>query len=605
LTTLQIILGISSYFHDSAAALVVDGKIVAAAQEERFNREKNTAQFPINAVRYCLQEADISLHDVHAIVYFEKPFLKFERLLETYYRNAPRGLFSFIKAMPQWAQRKLFVRREIRKALQQIDPSYNVKKQLYFSSHHLSHAASAFYPSPFQKSAILVIDGVGEWSTATIGIGEGSKINLLKEMKFPNSIGLLYSSFTYFLGFEVDRGEYKLMGLSPYGIEDDQQTNDFKNIIQSELIQIFDDGSIKLNRDYFSFEYGLKMINIVQWVALFGINARAKGAPFLQSHCNLALAIQRVIEGIFIKMARDVKELTGCENICLAGGVALNSVANGKLHNSELFKNIWIQPAAGDAGCALGAALAFYYHGNNKRLLPKGNNDGMNNAFLGPRVSDASIESFVESHALDPQVFTNNNERNQFVIQEVLKGKVVGLIQGRMEYGPRALGARSIIANPAEDGMQRHLNLKIKQREDFRPFAPVMLREEAVKYYDCHYPSDYMQYVTPLRPEYRTKPPDDYHELSIKEKLDTPRSHLQAVTHVDYSARLQVVEDALHPLYGLLMEMRRQTGDGILINTSFNGKDEPIVCGLEEAYALFVESNIDILVVEHYVFTKS
>lgn len=602
---MNIILGISAYFHDSAAAILVDGKIRAAAQEERFTRVKNTAAFPEHAIRYCLSEAEVSLHDLTAIVFFEKPFLKFERILETYYRNAPKGFLSFLRAMPQWAEKKLMLRREIKRQLKQIDPSYKKQKPLQFSTHHLSHAASAFYPSPFPEAAILTIDAVGEWSTASIGKGDGNCIKLLREMTFPNSLGLLYSAFTYFLGFKVNEGEYKLMGLAPYGQPEAEQTQNFIRIIKEELVEIFVDGSIRMNRKYFSFEYGLRMVPDKKWAKLFGITKRASKAEITQAHCNLAMAIQQLSEEIILKMARTAKALTQSEYLCLAGGVALNCVANGKLQQSELFRKIWIQPAAGDAGGALGAALAYYYTQHPRKVDAALSADTMNQALLGPAIPCSEIANFVRTKDLHPRRFSSVAERDQYVIQQVLAGKVIGWVQGRMEFGPRALGARSIIADPAHPDMQQKLNLSIKFREDFRPFAPVMLREEAVQYFGCANSGGYMQFVHRLLPDYRYELPSGYADLSPREKLQTPRSKFQAVTHVDFSSRLQIVEEESHPFYTLLREMRRQSGNAVLVNTSFNTSGEPIVCTLEDAYHCFLRTNMDILVVENYAFIKS
>ncbi|MEZ4990859.1 MAG: carbamoyltransferase N-terminal domain-containing protein [Saprospiraceae bacterium] len=601
---MNIILGISAYFHDSAAAILIDGKIVAAVQEERFNREKNTAVFPENAIRYCLEAAGISLHEVTAIVFFEKPFLKFERILETYYRNVPKGLFSFLRAMPQWAEKKLMLRREIRRELKRIDPTYKKQKPLLFSTHHLSHAASAFYPSPFSEAAILTIDAVGEWATASIGKGQGSRIELLKEMVFPNSLGLLYSSFTYFLGFKVNEGEYKLMGLAPYGLPHAAETERFIHIIKKDLVEIFADGSIRINRKYFRFESGLRMVPDKKWATLFGINKRAPKAEITQTHCNLAMAIQQVSEEIILKMARTAKTLTQSPYLCLAGGVALNCVANGKLQDRGLFRQIWIQPASGDAGGALGAALAYFYAQHPEAKDTSGTSDTINQAFLGPAITPDEVDAFLKNNSLQPLRFSTVQQRDQYVIREVLAGKVIGWIQGRMEFGPRALGARSIIANASLPDMQQKLNLSIKFREDFRPFAPVMLREEAEKYYGVSQAGSYMQFVHQLLPEYRFELPSGYDGLPIREKLNTPRSKFQAVTHVDFSSRLQIVEEENHPFYSLLQEMRRQSGDGILVNTSFNTAGEPIVCTLHDAYHCFIHTNMDILVVGNYAFTK-
>ena len=602
---LNKLLGISAYFHDSAASIVVDGKIIAAAQEERFNRDKNSAVFPSQAIRYCLKEAGITLHDVDDIVFFEKPFLKFERLLETYYNNAPKGLLSFLKAMPQWTQKKLALRREVRRELRKIDTSYKDQKKLLFASHHLSHAASAFYPSPFNDASILVVDAVGEWATATIGKGEGTKIELLREMRFPDSVGLLYSAFTYFLGFKVNSGEYKLMGLSPYGDGKSNETKRFIELIRKELVEIHEDGSIQMNRAYFTFEHSLRMVSDSKWAKLFGIAKREPEEAIIQTHCNLAFAIQSVTEEIVLKMARTAKAITQSENLCLAGGVALNCVANGKIQESGLFKKVWIQPAAGDAGGAIGAALAHYFFRYAENRAVNTERDEMSQALLGPSISEEELEAFCEENHLKPLWFKTNAERNQFTVANIIDGKVIGWVQGRMEYSPRALGARSIIASPSITGMQRKLNMSVKFREDFRPFAPVMLREEALNYFNCDYEAAYMQFVKKIATEHRYPLVKNFNSLSLKEKLEVPRSKFQAITHVDFSSRLQVVEERDHPFYGLLLEMRRQSGDAVLVNTSFNTNGEPIVCDLKDAYNCFLKTNIDILVVGNNAFIKS
>lgn len=598
---MRIILGISAYFHDSAATLIVDGQVIAAAQEERFNRIKHSAVFPTKSIEYCLEEGKITLEEIDEIVFFDKPFLKFERILETYYLNAPKGLLSFLKAMPQWTQKKLFLRREIKRELKKIDPKYRKQKKILFSSHHLSHAASAYYPSPFDDAAILVIDAVGEWATATIGKGTGNRIELLQEMHFPDSVGLLYSAFTYYLGFKVNSGEYKLMGLSPYGIENDEETKRFVQIIRNQLVQIYDDGSIRLNRKNFSFEVGLKMVPDRKWKQLFGFPKRNKDEIITQSHCNLAFAIQLVTEEIVSKMALRAKELTGSTNLCLAGGVALNCVANGKLADSGIFKNIWIQPAAGDAGGALGAALALHYSESEEpsRLV------SMKGAFLGPEITPKNVEDFCHKNNLKPELIEDQGELNKFVVEEIVKGKAIAWVQGKMEFGPRALGARSIIASPTIADMQRRLNLSIKFREDFRPFAPAMLKEEGLKYFNCDHDAVYMQFVKKIDPEYRLELSEAYPQMEMSEKLDFPRTKFQAISHVDFSSRLQIVDQKGHPFYELLVEMRKQTGDGIIVNTSLNTNGEPIVCDINDAYDCFIQTDIDILVVGNYVFQKA
>jgi carbamoyltransferase len=597
----QITLGISAFFHDSAAALIVDGDIVAAAQEERFNREKNTADFPIQAIEYCLQAGNIELKDVNAVVFYDKPFLKFERILETHYKNAPFGLATFLKAMPTWSDEKLFIKRRIRKQLKPLDRKISKTIPLYFSSHHLSHAASAFYPSPFQDAAILTIDAVGEWSTASIMHGKGEEIRPIREMNFPNSIGLLYSSFTYFLGFEVMQGEYKLMGLSPYGNAEAVQTKKMEELITTQLITLFEDGSIQLNRKYFNFEVGKTMIKASLWEDLFGIERRKAKDEIKQEHCNLALAIQHVTEQCIIAMAYTAKKDTGSRNLCMAGGVALNCVANGKLSELNIFDQIWVQPAAGDAGGALGAALAFHFS-NNKRVIHR--TDSMQQSLLGPELLDKEISSFLDKQHIKSRKFESTDERNAFVVGELIKGKVIGWAQGRLEFGPRALGGRSIIALPSIKGMQKTINLKVKFREDFRPFAPVMLKEEAEKYFGCNFSASYMQFVKKMKPEFRFDRPENYESLSIKEKLEVPRSKFQAITHVDFSSRLQVVSNEQHPFYKLLFKLREQTGDAMMINTSFNTNGEPIVNTIEEVYSCFMQTNISTLVAGNFIIQK-
>lgn len=598
---MRIILGISAYFHDSSATIIVGGEIIAAVQEERFNRNKHSAVFPTKSIEHCLSAAGVTLQDVDVIVFFDKPFLKFERLLETYYLNAPKGLLSFLKAMPQWTQKKLFLRREIKRELRKIDRNYKKQKKLLFSSHHVSHAASAFYPSPYDEAAILVIDAVGEWATATIGQGTGNKIELLQEMRFPDSVGLLYSAFTYYLGFKVNSGEYKLMGLSPYGIENSEETQRYEQIIREQLVEINSDGSIKLNRKNFSFEVGLRMVPDRKWEQLFGFSKRNPDDKITQEHCNLAYAIQNVTEEIVLKMALRAKELTGSSNLCMAGGVALNCVVNGKLVDSGEFKNIWIQPASGDAGGSLGAALAVHCAFSEKTY----SEGSMKGAFLGPEISDKEVLEFSEKKQLIPVLFEKRSELNKFVVEEITSGNVIAWVQGKMEFGPRALGARSIIASPTSPDMQRRLNLSIKFREDFRPFAPAMLKEEGVKYFNCDHDAQYMQFVKKIDPKYRLELSDSYPQLEMTKKLDFPRTKFQAISHVDFSSRLQIVEGNDHPFYDLLMEMRKQTGDGVIVNTSLNTNGEPIVCNITDVYDCFIRTDIDTLVVGNYVFQKT
>lgn len=602
---MKIILGISAYYHDSAACLIREGEIIAAAQEERFTRIKNTADFPELAIRYCLAEAKIGLDELDAVVFYDKPFLKFERLLENFYSVVPKGLFAFLKFMPEWSQKKIFLKAEIKKALKAIDPEANKPIHLLFSSHHLSHAASAFYPSPFNEAAILTIDAIGEWATASIGHGKGATIELLREMHFPDSVGLLYSSFTYFIGFKVNSGEYKLMGLSPYGNVDDLDTQRFIADIKQNLVTIFDDGSIQLNQRYFNYRHGLKMIDEKKWVKLFGLKRRLPGNELNQTHANLALAIQKVTEEIILKMAVEAKRLTGCDKICLAGGVALNSVANGVLLTSKLFTDIWVQPAAGDAGGALGAALAVYYHGNPKRRVMDAEEDAMKMALLGPLNTKQDVQLFCKINNLSPHLYLQDVDLYKHVATELVNDKVIGWVRGRMEFGPRALGARSILAAPFSGKMQSKLNQAIKFREDFRPFAPVMLRQEAVKYFGLKHGAHYMQFVKKIDSTFRFDLPPNYASLNFKDKLSHVRTKFQAISHVDFSSRIQVVDNEKHPIYQLLHHFKFLSGEGVLINTSFNTNEEPIVNTVADAYNTFMKSEMDLLVIENYIFTKN
>ena len=599
------ILGISAFYHDSAAAIVVDGKVIAAAQEERFTREKHTEKFPTNAIIYCLSEAGFELDELDAIVFYDKPFLKFERLLETYYAFAPKGLVSFLTAIPVWLNEKLFLKKLIFDELKNVG-NYDKKKiKLLFTEHHLAHAASAFYTSPFKKSAILTIDGVGEWCTASIGLGEGNQITLLKEMEFPHSVGLLYSAFTYFLGFTVNSGEYKLMGLAPYGNPDSEETKTFIELIKKHLVSIKEDGSIWLDQNYFNYATGLKMVNETKWKTLFGFARRAPESELTQQYCNLALAIQTVTEEIVIKMATEAKRITGAENICLAGGVALNCVANGKLLKENLFKEIYIQPAAGDAGGALGAALAVYYLYFGKERIVNGQTDEMQGAYLGPEYSDKEIDQMNKKVKASFTYYKKFSELNEIIASKLADGKVVGWFQGRMEFGPRSLGNRSILADARNIEMQKKLNLKIKYREGFRPFAPSVLAENASMYFELNQPSPYMLFVAPIKNEWRNNLSDNYQQLSIPEKLYLNRSAFQPITHVDFSARIQTVHRETNERYWqLINEFYKQTGVAMLINTSFNVRGEPIVCSPFDAYSCFMNTEMDYLVIGNFVYNK-
>lgn len=598
----SIILGIAAFYHDSAAALIIDGKIVAAAQEERFSRIKHDAAFPAQAIRAVLQTAGVSADAITAVAFYDKPFLKFERLLETYHAFVPKGLRSFLRAMPVWIKEKIFMRRLLRKECSALGLS--AKVPFYFPEHHLSHAASAFYPSPFEDAAILTIDGVGEWATTTISKGSGSQIQLLREGKFPHSVGLLYSAFTYFLGFKVNSGEYKLMGLAPYGHANSPQTNRFINIIHTTLTDIREDGSLYLDMRYFDFATGITMVQAAEWEQLFGMPVRKPEDTITQAHMDLALAIQQVTEGIVIALARTARQLTGCKYLVMAGGVALNCVANGKLAALRIFDDCWIQPAAGDAGGALGAALAVHYIADAQSrvaLAP----DSMQGAALGPSFAALQVESTILQYGATAQYIPDNTVRDALVARLLADGKIVGWFQGRMEFGPRALGQRSILADPRRADMQQKLNVQIKAREGFRPFAPAVLAEDAGRYFDITTLNPYMLFVSPLRDEQRVPEPEGYGSWSLQERLYHVRSSLPAVTHVDYSARVQAVHAEVHPVFhALLTAFKKETSCPVLINTSFNVRGEPIVCTPEEAYLAFMRTGMDVLVVEGYVLLR-
>jgi carbamoyltransferase len=601
------ILGISGYYHDSAAAIICDNKILAAVQEERFTRIKHDAAFPTQSIIYCLQHAGVTLNELDAIVFYDKPFLKFERLLETYYNNAPKGFLSFVKAMPVWLKEKIFLKRLLIAELKKADESFNAgKAKFLFTEHHLAHAASAFYSSKFDEAAIVTIDGVGEWATASISKGTGKDITVIKELHFPDSVGLLYTSFTYFLGFKVNSGEYKLMGLAPYGNINAAQTKKFIDTIEKELVTIFDNGSIKLNQKYFNYTTGLRMIHADLWEKLFGMQLRQPGAVTTLSHCNLALAIQTVTEKIVLLIAKHAKELTAANNICLAGGVALNCVANGKLQRTGLFENIFIQPAAGDAGGALGAALAAnHIYFKNERMSTEKASDHLHNAFLGPSFSDIDVEQTIRKYSAIGKMYSSEEERNKVIITYLQAGKIVGLYNGRMEFGPRALGNRSIIADAAQLDMQQKINLSIKFRESFRPFAAITTEEEVNEYFDYDGISPYMLLVHQVNKKWLHQLPENFADLAPLEKLSFPRSTLQAITHVDGSCRIQTCNKQENPaMWNLLEQYKKLTGKAILINTSFNVRGEPIVCTPGESYAGFMSTGMDMLVINNYIFVK-
>ena len=600
----MIILGISAYYHDSAAAIIKDGQILAAAQEERFTRIKHDPSFPAQAISYCLEESGYKLSELEAVVFYDKPFLKFERLLETYYGYSPHGVMSFIRSVPIWVKEKLFLKKMIRKELNKIEEQGKQKLNLLFPEHHLSHAASAFYPSPYQEAAILTIDGVGEWATASISHGDGKDITIHKELRFPHSLGLLYSSFTYFLGFRVNSGEYKMMGLAPYGNSSSEDYLKFVEIIKDKLIEIKSDGSIRLNQKYFSYATGLRMVFDKKWEQLFGFSRRKSEEKIRQNHMDLALAIQHVTEEVVIAMAKEAKRLTNSESLCLAGGVALNCVANGRLIDEKIFKNVWIQPAAGDAGGALGAALAAHhiYYGQE---LKKKQSDTMSGSYLGPRFHAIEIERMAKKHKAQFKKYESLDETCAESAQLISQGQVIGWFQGRMEFGPRALGNRSIIGDPRSEEMQRKLNLKIKYRESFRPFAPAVLVEDVNEFFKQETESPYMLIVKKIQDSQRQDLPKGYHDLSLMDKLNVNRSKIPAITHVDFSARIQTVDGAHNPEFKcLLSEFKKLTGVGMLINTSFNVRGEPIVCTPEDAYRCFMRTEMDYLVLNNYVFHK-
>lgn len=600
----SVILGISAFYHDSASALLIDGKIVAAAHEERFTRKKHDSRFPSRAVEYCLNEAILSLEDVDTVVFYDKPLLKFERLLETVLLFSPRGLVQFISSMTVWVKEKLFLENLIARELKKIGTYEPKKVKLLFSEHHLSHAASAFYPSPFEEAAILTMDGVGEWATAAISHGKGANIEMLSELNFPHSVGLLYSAFTYYLGFRVNSGEYKLMGLAPYGRHGSPEVARYKQLILDKLIVLKEDGSVFLRQEYFDYAAGLKMVRDGKWKSIFGFARRDENEELKTEHCDLALAIQEVTEEIMIRMARHAKELTGAKYLCLAGGVALNCVGNSAIKREKIFDDIWIQPAAGDAGGALGAAQAVYHlYYKMDRTIPL-SGDSMNGSYLGPSFSDAEIE-----HSLKKAKAVWKKAETDAVCETAASlmadGKVVGWFQGRMEWGPRALGNRSIIGDPRSPGMQKTLNLKIKFREGFRPFAPSVLLEDAKDYFDFEGESPYMLFTAPVQKPRRKPEPAGYEAMNWKDKLYHLRSDIPSITHLDYSARLQTVSKKTNPAYhALISAFKKKTGYGVIVNTSFNVRGEPIVCTPEDAYRCFMSTHMDVLVLGSYIILK-
>ncbi|HVU26290.1 MAG TPA: carbamoyltransferase [Verrucomicrobiae bacterium] len=593
------ILGISAFYHDSAAALIVDGKLVAAAQEERFTRKKHDPDFPASAIAYCLRAGGIQPENLDYVAFYDKPLLKFDRLLETYLAFAPKGFRSFRLAMPVWLKDKIHLRRILKSQLKSAS-----RAKFVFTEHHESHAASAFFPSPFKEAAILTVDGVGEWSTATIGAGEDNQIKLLRELKFPHSLGLLYSAFTYYCGFKVNSGEYKLMGLAPYG------KPKYADLIRSQLAEIKDDGSLWMNMDYFDYCQGLTMTN-KKFHELFGGLPRQPESRLEQRHMDLAASIQLVTEEIFLKMAREAKRLTNKENLVLAGGVALNCVANGKLLQEKIFSNLWIQPAAGDAGGALGAAL-FVWHQLLENPRQPESPDSQNGSFLGPKFSNEEIAGELENKKIPYSKFENETDLLDAVAGFLADGKIVGWFQGRMEFGPRALGARSILGDPRNPAMQSTMNVKIKFRESFRPFAPCVLKERAAEIFDLspEVESPYMLLVAPISEKHRAaiSEPDQKimnDDTDLRKRVNVIRSMLPAITHVDYSARIQTVDATRHGrFYRLLKAFEKKTGCPVLVNTSFNVRSEPIVCAPADALRCFLATDMDVLVLENLVLQK-
>lgn len=599
------ILGISAFYHDSAATVTEGGRIIAAAQEERFTRKKHDSSFPGNACHFCLDYSGFGIDELDAVVFYDKPFLKFERLLETYYGFAPAGVGSFITAMPVWLKEKLFLKRMIREELSKMGRYDPKALPLLFPEHHLSHAASAFYPSSFEEAAILTVDGVGEWATASLCLGRGNGISILRELHFPHSLGLLYSAFTYFLGFRVNSGEYKLMGLAPYGNPGSARTERFRRLIESEIVKISEDGSLWMNPVYFRYATGLRMVNEKRWERLFGFPRRLPESELTQEVCDLALAIQEVTTDIMLKMAREARRLTGSPNLCLAGGVALNCVANGRLLREKIFDHIFIQPAAGDAGGSLGAALAahFLWFGEPREAGDPGFT--MDGACWGPDYGEKEIKSMVRKFRASCRPFESFDKLAAETASLLDQGMVVGWFQGRMEFGPRALGNRSILGDPRNADMQKKLNLKIKYRESFRPFAPAVLEEECSQWFDLDIPSPYMLLVAGVKEDIRHPLSREYHKLPLRERLYTLRSALPAITHIDFSARIQTVHRDTHPrFWTLISTFREKTGCGVLVNTSFNVRGEPIVCSPTDAYRCFMRTEMDFLVINNFLFDK-
>ncbi len=599
------IIGISGFYHDSAACLIKDGEIINAVQEERFTRIKNDHCFPINSIKFCLENNDLTINDIDLFVFYEKPFIKLERILETHLIAAPKGFSLFLKQIPLWFKNKIFFKQIM---LQTLSTLGNIKKEhinLFFVPHHFSHAASAFYPSPFDEATIVTIDGVGEWATATVGYGKGKEINIFKQLNYPNSLGLFYSSVTYFLGFKVNSDEYKVMGLAPYGNKKSANYNKIYEKLKS-LIKIYDDGSVFLNLQYFNYLYEEKMVNEKKWDQLLGFKKREKDDPIEQHHCNLALAAQHILEESILNITKYAKKIAPSKNLCLAGGVFLNCVANYKILKEGLFENIWIQPAAGDAGGAIGCAYyAYHKFFDAPRVIENGKTDKMRGAYLGPEYDLKDIIKSLKRHRLNFRIFEDFDLLIEAVVNYLLQDFVIGWFQGRLEFGPRALGNRSILADPRKKEMQQIVNLKIKFREGFRPFAPAVLEEDSKKIFDLQIYSPYMLFVGTIKDIF--KYPDDGIELySLKEKINFKSSLFPAVTHLDYTARLQTVNEQTNPkFYKLLKKFKEKTGYGIILNTSFNVKDEPIVCSPDDAINCFLKTGLDMLVMENAMILKN
>jgi len=591
------ILGLSAFYHDSAAALIIDGKIIAAAQEERFTRKKHDSSYPFYAVEYVLKESKLKLNEIDYIVFYEKPFLKFERLLETYVSFAPKGFKSFCMSMPIWLKDKLFQKKILFDELKNHDEKFKNIDKIYFSEHHFSHAASAYYPSPFNDATILTLDGVGEWATTTAAKGENNNLDILKEIHFPDSVGLLYSAFTYYTGFKVNSGEYKVMGLAPYG------EDKFKNIILDEVIDLKDDGTFKLNMKYFDYATDLKMTN-ENFSQLFGKPVRnPESEKLTQFHMDVAASIQSATEEIVLRLAKSLSKENDSKNLCMAGGVALNCVANGKIVRENIFKNVWIQPAAGDAGGALGAALGLWHKELEKeRLLPI--EDKMKGSYLGPDFNNSEIENVFKKIGATYNKFSED-EMLKIASEELAKEKTIGWFQGRMEFGPRALGSRSIIADPRSARMQKNLNLKVKFRESFRPFAPSVTREDLSKWFDLNCDSPYMLLVANIKEDKKIEMTESEKKLFGIDKLNIKRSEIPAITHVDYSARIQTVHKETNSrYYKLIKNFQKITNCPVLVNTSFNVRGEPIVCSVEDAYRCFMGTDLDMLVCGDFILHK-